>query len=323
MAPTSPLQRSAKVNNNENTNDVPHSVINVTTTGAGFDTFIPISPEIRTTDITAKFKIKMLTPIEGCPTYKIYKKELGGNALAITVPFEGGKRGYLGVVCSLEKFRAEAGVDWNVPELEGSYPAFSKNATEDTKKKEISEFTKRKKGIETVEVVEDLLKGMFLEATNKDCIVKLKDGIREYDGKSLRNLLAHVNRYGKMDDTVHRKIMDNFCKAPDMDLPINKYCTKQEEACKLPADTENLITNAAIVMQMTQHMGNITGLGKKTVKFKKRTAAQPTWNQGTLYFREAIEDTKDKNIVLGSETKLEANATMPGTACTEQRVSTR
>jgi hypothetical protein len=63
------------------------------------------------------------------------------------------------------------------------------------KKKEISEFIKRKKGIETVEVVEDLLKGVFWEAIDKDYIVKLKDGMREYDGTSLRNLLAHVKKY--------------------------------------------------------------------------------------------------------------------------------
>ena len=126
------------------------------------------------------------------------------------MPFGGGKRGCLGVVYSDEKFLAEAGVQWVVPVSEGPYPTFPANATEDMKKKEISEFIKREKGIETVVVVEDLLKGMFLEAIDEDYIVELKDGLREYDGRSLRDLLAHVKKYGKMDDTVHHKIIDDF-----------------------------------------------------------------------------------------------------------------
>ena len=66
------------------------------------------------------------------------EKELERNALAIPVPFGGGKRGCFGVVYSSEKFRAEAGVDWNVPDSKGAYPAFPEEATEDMKKKEIS-----------------------------------------------------------------------------------------------------------------------------------------------------------------------------------------
>ena len=106
----------------------------------------------------------------------------------------------------------------------------------------------------------------------------------------LCDLLAHVKKYGKMDDTVHHKIMDSFCKAPNMNLPIDKYYAKQEEARKLLADTKNPITDAAMVIQMTQYLGKIVGLGKNMVKFKKQTVGQRRWNQGKLYFREIIED---------------------------------
>jgi hypothetical protein len=55
-----------------------------------------------------------------------------------------------------------------------------------------------------------------------------------------------------------------------MDLPIDKYYTKQENARKLLTDTENPITEAVMVMQLTQHLAKVGGLGKQAVKFKKR-----------------------------------------------------
>ena len=38
------------------------------------------------------------------------------------------------------KFLAEAGEAWTVPHSQGAYPTFATNATEDEKKREISEF---------------------------------------------------------------------------------------------------------------------------------------------------------------------------------------
>ena len=39
-----------------------------------------------------------------------------------------------------------------------------------------------------------------------------------------------------------------------MDLPIDKYFAKQDECRMLVADTENPITVATMVLQLTQHM---------------------------------------------------------------------
>ena len=150
---------------NENANDNQENVhpnpVQVTVSGAGLDTYIPTIPEVRESDIIAKFKVKMLTPIEGRPTYEkveLMEKELGRNALAIKVPFGGGKRGCLGTVYSAAKFQADAGTTWEVPETEGAYPTFAGNATEAEKKKVISEFIEREKGIRTVVIVEKLQK---------------------------------------------------------------------------------------------------------------------------------------------------------------------
>ena len=78
---------------------------------------------------------------------------------------------------------------WTVQESEGTYPTFPDDATEDDKKKEISNFIEREKGIKTVEVVKDLLKGLFLDAIDEDYVIELKEGMREYDGCRLRQLL--------------------------------------------------------------------------------------------------------------------------------------
>ena len=155
------------------------------------------------------------------------------------------------------KFLGEAGIIWTVPEPEGTYPTFPADATEDDKKKEISEFIKREKGIKTVEVVEDLLKGQFLDEIDEDYVIELKEGMREYDCRRLRQLLQHLRKYGKMDNIVHNSIMERFEEAPNMDLPIDKYFTKQEECRRLVAYTDNPITDAAMVMQFTQHLGRI------------------------------------------------------------------
>ena len=144
---------------------------------------------------------------------------------------------------------------------------------------------------------------MFIEAIDEDYVVELKEGLREYDGRTLLDLLDHVNKYAKMDDKVHRIIIYDFQKPPNMDLPIDKDCAKEEECRMLVADTENLITDAAMVLQLTQHMGKVSPLTKKTVKFKKKNATLWTWKLAKEYFRDLIEDMDDKNKAMGERNR--------------------
>ena len=157
------------------------------------------------------------------------ERELGKNALIVEVPFGDGNRGCLGTVYSATKYLAEMGVVWDVPESEGAYPIFAANATEDNKKMAISVHIKRKKGIKTAKCCERLLINQLLASVNDDYLFNLKDDMREYEGRTLRELLAHLKKYGKMNNAVHERIMEEFRKAPDMDLPINKYFVKQHE----------------------------------------------------------------------------------------------
>ena len=132
-------------------------------------------------------------------------------------------------------------------------------------------------------------------------MVELKEGLPKYDGRTLHKLLDHVNKYTKMDDEVHRHSMANFQQPPNMDLPIDKYFAKQKECHHLVADNENPITDAAMVLQLTQYMGKVAPLTKKTVKFKKRAPEVRTWIIAKEYFRDLIEDIDDKNRAMGTE----------------------
>jgi hypothetical protein len=44
--------------------------LNVTVAGAGLNIYIPTIPEIRESNIRSKFKVKVLIPLDGRPTYK-------------------------------------------------------------------------------------------------------------------------------------------------------------------------------------------------------------------------------------------------------------
>ena len=64
--------------------------VNVTVAGAGLGTYTPFIPEGRVSDIKSKFKVKVLTLVDGRPMYKKMRaltQELGRSALTIQVPY--------------------------------------------------------------------------------------------------------------------------------------------------------------------------------------------------------------------------------------------
>ena len=78
--------------NSRDTPRVNPTPVNVIVAGAGLDTCIPIIPEVRDSNVKSKFKMKVLTRIDGRPIYKKMRaltQELGRNTLGIHVPFEG------------------------------------------------------------------------------------------------------------------------------------------------------------------------------------------------------------------------------------------
>ena len=153
----------------------------------------------------------------------------------------GGKYGTLGLVLEDAVYQAETSVAWTVPASQGAYPSFARRATDLQKKTSIAEFILNEADIKKVDVVEELLKNLFIDCIDESYIMELRQGIREYDGVSLRDILRHVfSIYGRMDDHLVNKNMDEWRQPPNLDLPINVYFAKQEECQRLARDSETL-----------------------------------------------------------------------------------
>jgi hypothetical protein len=278
---------------------------------SGLDTYIPTIPKVNESDIKAKFKTDSITPIDGDPTFEkmqLAEQELARNALTAKVHFGGGNRGCLGVVYTAAKYNTETGVDWTVPATQGAYPIFATSATDDEKKLSISEFIRDEHGIRVVDAVQELLKNQFIEAIDEDYILELKQGIQEWNGRTLLDLLTHVRtNYATMDDLVYNDIMKRFAEPPDMDLPIDKYFTKQDKCQLLASDSDNPISDAAMVLQLTTHMGATGMINRSVTKFKRQLKRDKTWIKGKIWFRRDLKAISDEAKAAGVEPGYQAN----------------
>ena len=171
------------------------------------------------------------SPKKGNHTFKLMKeitRQRSRNARAIKVLFGGGNRGSLDKVFPTDKYFAEAGTVWDVPESEGAYPGFNPNGNDQTKKKEISDFIVRETDIKTVESVENLQKTKLIENVKECYIQELHQGdYIEYDGRSLLNILTHTkDKYARRNVHILKANLKVFGKEPLMDNPIDNYFAK-------------------------------------------------------------------------------------------------
>ena len=124
--------------------------VSVKVAGAGINTFVSVIPEVRTENIKVLLKVQYLTKLKGEPTYdwmETGEKELGHKALSVKYSFGGGNSGCLGTVCSNTRFKAKSDHDWIVSLSQGAFPIFPNGATVRQKKKLISDFIKRGRGL--------------------------------------------------------------------------------------------------------------------------------------------------------------------------------
>ena len=78
-----------------------------------------------------------------------------------------------------------------------------------------------------MEVLHELLKNKFIVCIDKSFIMELRDGMREYDGVTLQELLTHIfKHYGKMDDHLVNANRQKWDEPPDMDMTIDTYFSK-------------------------------------------------------------------------------------------------
>ena len=87
--------------------------------------------------------------------------------------------------------------------------------------------------------------------------------MREHQRRTLRELFVHLKKYAKMDNVVHEHIREKFRQAPNKDLSIDKYFAKQRECQVQLADSDDPISDAAMVKQLANHLGKVSSRARE------------------------------------------------------------
>ena len=83
------------------------------------------------------------------------------------------------------------------------YPTFSVRATDKERKREVAKFINRKTHIKIAELVGKLLKTQLLKAVSEEYYMELRQGVLQYDGVSISELLEHIfSNYARIDDAL-------------------------------------------------------------------------------------------------------------------------
>ena len=135
------------------------------------DSIIPRIPEVATDDVLEKFPYKILTKIEGEPTYRGFfrlREELTQNTLVVPSPFGGGGHGHWGIIANTATYLVKAGVAWTVPASQGVYLTFPGESSDDDKRRIVKEFIRDESGIKTAETVKSLLNKQVRNAVDEE-----------------------------------------------------------------------------------------------------------------------------------------------------------
>ena len=84
------------------------------------------------------------------------------------------------------------------------------------------EFINRETHIKIAELVEELFKNQLLKAVSEEYYMELRQGVLQYDGVSISELLKHIfSNYARIDDTLLIKNKREFEAPPDLSFPID------------------------------------------------------------------------------------------------------
>ena len=109
-----------------------------------------------------------------------------------------------------------------IPVSSGVYPIFQVGVSSKEKNKEIAKFIERETNIKVAEMVEELLKNLFVEAIDEEYIMELRQGVLRYDAVKPNVIIQHVfDNYAKIDDLLVIKNKKEFKEPPDLTRPIN------------------------------------------------------------------------------------------------------
>ena len=194
---------------------------------------------------------------------------------------------------------------------------FPAGASDNNKKRIISDFILDEYDRKVVDAVQDLLKKQTIEAIDEDYILKLKEGRLGYSGVTLLQILKHLRtKYTTMDGVVYKDLIKRIREPPDMDTQINKYFRKQQECQLRLQDSNDPITNKGMVIQLTTHLSKTGLINKQATKFRNQTeAADKTWDKAKKWFYKALKELRDEARLEGADTAFKANAVVkPATA---------
>ena len=110
-----------------------------------------------------------------------------------------------------------------------------------------------------------------------------------------------------MDDLVYNNIMKRFAEPPDMDLPIDKYFTKQDKYMLLASESDKPISNAAMILQLITHMAATGMINRSVTKFKRQAKPDKTWKKGKIWFCHDLKAITDEAKVAGIESGYQPN----------------
>ena len=235
-------------------------------------------------------------------------RQLVRNDLAVKVSFGGEKRGCLGEVLGIERYKDEVGVDWDVTESEGSYPSFLAGNDKQAKKKKIKKFIIRETDLQILKATADFLKAQLIEAVEECYIEELNEGdIIEYDNCYVFEILLHINdKYAKMDAHILKANKKIFMEDPDSDDPVNNYFTRQEKCQHIAKTSKSPISDEDMFTQLVEHMGKTGFFSRSTLKFGKHLDENKTWlkakkmvPQGSRQYRGDGEVLGRRQIIVG------------------------
>ena len=105
-----------------------------------------------------------------------------------------------------------------------------------------------------------------------------------------------------MTEVIHMRLLENFRAAPNLEEPIDVYFAKQQENQLLTADSMDPISDNAMVMQLTTHMGQSGLINQAVTKFKRQTdPAEKSWAKAKTWYRRALRDLKAETDLEGGD----------------------
>ena len=266
-----------------------------------------MSKTLTVDEITAKFRIKKLTEIEGEPTYEAISKlsqELYTNAATLASPLGGGQHGHIGMVMKPSLYESLSNIPYVTPKNPGPTPKFddAKIYTEmqrmqvrDDHKLQLKTYTEHHN-------MDAALQQQLTEAVEYVYLAEKCNRFTGYLGVSTRDLLDHLlERYGNITAADLHRNKEQMNEPVDVNMPIDTYFKRIEDCLQYASDANNPFTEEQ-VLQTTFFALQATGLYKDGLKeWRVKPKTEQTWEAfKSLFTREYHLLKEEERVTSGA-----------------------